>query len=114
MIAPFRPPNIEKRRREARESPRIKIDGSRVRNLIQGMLIISTTRNDLQWFNQVRKVNANRHLAKPQLTSTHWGVVKFLGGRLILSKNTRREKPWLDHFYKCNHVFIILVNVIEA
>jgi hypothetical protein len=34
MIAPFRPPNIEKRRREARESPRIEIDGGRFRNLI--------------------------------------------------------------------------------
>jgi hypothetical protein len=47
MIAPFCPPDIEKRRREARESPRIKIDDSRVKNPIQEMLIISTTRNDL-------------------------------------------------------------------
>jgi hypothetical protein len=34
MIIPFCPPNVEKRRRKARESPKVKIDGRRVRNPI--------------------------------------------------------------------------------
>jgi hypothetical protein len=34
MIIPFYPPNVEEGRRKTRESPRIKIDGRGVRNLI--------------------------------------------------------------------------------
>jgi hypothetical protein len=53
-------------------------------------------------------------LSKPQLTSTYYEVIKFIGGRLILSKDTRRKKPQFDDFYESNDVFIIFVDVIKV
>jgi hypothetical protein len=60
VITPFRPPDVKKGRSEAGKSPRIKIYGSRFRNSIQETLIISTTRNNLPWFNQIKEIKANR------------------------------------------------------
>jgi hypothetical protein len=65
VITPFCPPNIKKRGRKARKSPGIKINNSRVRNPVQKVLITSTTKNNLLWFNQIREVKANQQLAKP-------------------------------------------------
>jgi hypothetical protein len=71
MITPFCPPDIKKRRSEGGKFPEIKINSGRIKNQIQEMLIMSTIRNNLMWFDQIGKVNANRQLSKPQLTSTH-------------------------------------------
>jgi hypothetical protein len=71
MITPFCPLDVEKGRSKAGKSPRIKVNGGRIRDLIQKTLIISAIWNNLPWLNQVRKIKANRQLAKPQLTSTH-------------------------------------------
>jgi hypothetical protein len=54
VITPFRQPDVKKGRNEAGKSPRRKINGGRIRNPIQEMLIISTTRNNLPWVNQIR------------------------------------------------------------
>jgi hypothetical protein len=50
VITPFCPPNIKKRGRKARKSPRLKINSGRIRNLIQKAPITSTTGNNLACF----------------------------------------------------------------
>jgi hypothetical protein len=61
MITPFCPPYIKKGRRKAKKFPRIKINSSRIRDPVQKTPIISTTRNNLPWFNQIREVKADEH-----------------------------------------------------
>jgi hypothetical protein len=108
------PPNIEKGRSKTGKSPRSKIDGGRIRNSIQKTLIMSATRNNLPWFNQIREIKIKWQLAEPQLMSTHRRIIKFIGVRLIFSKDTRRKNPWLNDFHKSNSIFIVPVNIIKV
>jgi hypothetical protein len=71
MIAPFRPPDVEERGRKARKLPGIKIVGGRIRNTVQETPIMNITRDNLLWFNQIRKVVTDQQLTKPQLVGTH-------------------------------------------
>jgi hypothetical protein len=114
VITPFCPPDVKERRSKARKSLGSKIDGGRIKNPIQKMLIMSTTRNNLPCRNQITKIKTNRQLAEPQLVSTHRRIIKFVSGRLIFSKDTRREEPWLNDFHKGDSVFIIFVDIIKV
>jgi hypothetical protein len=71
MIIPFYPPNVEKGRRKTRKLPRVMIDSGRVRNPVQKTPIMDIVGDNFSWLNQIREVEANRQLTKPQLTSTY-------------------------------------------
>jgi hypothetical protein len=66
VITPFFPPDVKEGTSEAGKSLGSKINGGRIRNPIQEMLIISTIRNNLPWFNKKREIKANRQLAKTE------------------------------------------------
>jgi hypothetical protein len=61
--------DIEKRRK-AGKLPGVKIDGGRIRNPVQETLIIDIIGDNFPWLDQIREIETNQQLTKPQLMRT--------------------------------------------